>query len=57
MVRIPWVVEQDISFLNNTRTCPVTQEWIYGHDAITEAEKVLKGEGYSVHVLELQKMQ
>lgn len=33
------------SILNPNRTCPVVQPWIYGYDAIAEAEKALKGKG------------
>jgi salicylate hydroxylase len=31
------------SFLILNRTCPVVQPWIYGYDAIAEAETVLQG--------------
>ncbi|KAJ5539764.1 hypothetical protein N7513_008096 [Penicillium frequentans] len=33
------------SFFPSRWTCPVVQPWIYGYDAIAEAEKALKGKG------------
>lgn len=35
------------SSLTQLRTCPVIQPWIYGYDAIAEAEKALKSQKIS----------